>query len=117
MKRVALLCLALLGSVNRYNKSWYTGETLSVGIGQSYWTVTPLQLTQAITTLVNHGERKVPHFLKATSEEVSIDERRYSRQSTLEEVIYEETSSISIKTRRRHWDLVLECYAQYSSKG
>ena len=41
----------------RYNQSWYTGETLSVGIGQSFWTVTPLQLTQALTTLVNHGER------------------------------------------------------------
>ena len=52
----------------RYNKPWYTGETLSVGIGQSFWTATPLQLTQALTTLVNHGERKVPHLLQATNE-------------------------------------------------
>lgn len=88
----------------RYNKSWYTGETLSVGIGQSYWTVTPLQLTQAMTTLVNHGERKVPHFLKATKE-VSINEKGTS-QSTLEEVIYEERAPLVLK-QKKHWDLVL----------
>lgn len=54
----------------RYNKPWFTGETLSVGIGQSFWTVTPLQLAQALTTLVNRGERKVPHLLKAKSEQI-----------------------------------------------
>ncbi|WP_114326592.1 penicillin-binding protein 2 [Candidatus Colwellia aromaticivorans] len=90
---------------DRYNKSWYTGETLSVGIGQSYWTVTPLQLTQAITTLVNHGERKVPHFLKATKE-IAKDEEGVS-QSTLEEVIYEEQAPLVLK-QEKHWDLVLE---------
>ncbi|MDX2369537.1 MAG: penicillin-binding protein 2 [Colwellia sp.] len=89
----------------RYNKSWYTGETLSVGIGQSYWTVTPLQLTQAITTLVNHGEKKVPHFLKATKEK-TIDEEG-SSQSILEEVIYEEQAPLVLK-QKKHWDLVLE---------
>jgi penicillin-binding protein 2 len=89
----------------RYNKSWYTGETLSVGIGQSYWTVTPLQLTQAITTLVNHGERKVPHFLKATKE-IVIDGKG-ANQSTLEEVIYEEQAPLVLK-QEKNWDLVLE---------
>ena len=89
----------------RYNKSWYTGETLSVGIGQSYWTVAPLQLTQAMTTLVNHGERKVPHFLKATKETV-IDEAG-SSQSTLNEVIYEEQAPLVLK-QHKNWDIVLE---------
>lgn len=89
---------------NRYNKSWYTGETLSVGIGQSYWTVTPLQLTQAITTLVNHGERKVPHFLKATSEITIYDEG--SRQNNLDEVVYEEKAPLVLK-QKKHWDIVL----------
>jgi penicillin-binding protein 2 len=89
----------------RYNKSWYTGETLSVGIGQSYWTVTPLQLAQAVTTLVNHGERKVPHFLKATKE-IAIDANGNS-QSTLEEVVYEEQAPLVLK-QKKHWDIVLE---------
>jgi penicillin-binding protein 2 len=90
---------------SRYNKPWYTGETLSVGIGQSYWTVTPLQLTQAMTTLVNHGERKVPHFLKATKEIVTNEDG--SSQSTLEEVIYEEEAPLVLK-QKKHWDLVLK---------
>jgi penicillin-binding protein 2 len=89
---------------DRYNKPWYTGETLSVGIGQSYWTVTPLQLTQAMTTLVNHGERRVPHFLKATKE-IVIDEDG-SSQSALKEVIYEEEAPLVLK-QNKHWDLVL----------
>lgn len=89
----------------RYNQSWYTGETLSVGIGQSYWTVTPLQLTQATTTLVNHGERKVPHFLKATKE-ITIDAQG-AKQSTLEEVVYEEQAPLVLK-QKKHWDLVLK---------
>ena len=83
----------------RYNKSWYTGETLSVGIGQSYWTVTPLQLTQALTTLVNHGKRKVPHLLKSTKEP--------SRDPNVEEeVIYEEQPPLVLKNDK-HWDLIL----------
>ena len=60
----------------RYNQPWYTGETLSVGIGQSYWTATPLQLAQATSILVNKGQIKVPHLLKsATDQEVIIDEK------------------------------------------
>jgi penicillin-binding protein 2 len=89
---------------DRYNKPWYTGETLSVGIGQSYWTVTPLQLTQAMTTLVNHGERRVPHFLKATKEIVIAEDG--SSQSALKEVIYEEEAPLVLK-QNKHWDLVL----------
>ncbi len=89
----------------RYNKPWYTGETLSVGIGQSYWTVTPLQLTQAITTLVNHGERKAPHFLKAIKE-VTTDQDG-STQSALEDVIYEEQAPLVLK-QDKHWDIVLK---------
>ncbi|PCI58001.1 MAG: penicillin-binding protein 2 [Gammaproteobacteria bacterium] len=89
----------------RYNQPWYTGETLSVGIGQSYWTVTPLQLTQAITTLVNHGVKKVPHFLKATKE-ITTDEEGHS-QSALAEVIYEEQAPLVLK-QDKHWDIVLK---------
>jgi len=88
----------------RYNKAWYTGETLSVGIGQSYWTVTPLQLTQALTTLVNQGQRKVPHLLKATKE-VIIDEQGV-RQVTLKDVVYEEQAPLVLK-QNKNWRLVL----------
>jgi penicillin-binding protein 2 len=100
----------------RYNKSWYTGETLSVGIGQSYWTVTPLQLANALTTLVNKGERRVPHFLKATDSSIvtnstltadkdELDES--SNQYRVEDVIYEEQVPIQLKDNK-NWDLILK---------
>jgi penicillin-binding protein 2 len=89
----------------RYNKSWYTGETLSVGIGQSYWTVTPLQLTQALTTLVNHGERKVPHLLKANSELVIESSGNAYHQIT--PTIYEPRAPLKLKDDK-NWNVVLE---------
>ncbi|AWL11448.1 Penicillin-binding protein [Saliniradius amylolyticus] len=46
----------------RYNEPWYVGDTISVGIGQSYWTATPLQLAKSIATLVNRGQRFVPQL-------------------------------------------------------
>ena len=48
----------------RYNQPWYIGDTIPVGIGQSYWTATPIQLTQSIATLVNHGKRFIPQLLR-----------------------------------------------------
>jgi len=89
----------------RYNKSWYTGETLSVGIGQSFWTVTPLQLTQALTTLVNHGERKIPHLLKAKSELIIESSGNAYHQIT--PIEYEPQAPLKLKDDS-NWDVVLE---------
>ncbi|TYK64368.1 penicillin-binding protein 2 [Colwellia echini] len=89
----------------RYNKSWYTGETLSVGIGQSYWTVTPLQLAQALTTLVNHGERKIPHLLKATSELVIETGGKAYHQVT--PTVYEPRAPLKLNNDK-NWDVVLK---------
>ncbi len=46
----------------RENQPWYIGDTISVGIGQGYWTATPLQLVQSVTTLINKGTRYVPQI-------------------------------------------------------
>ncbi|MCC4833662.1 penicillin-binding protein 2 [Shewanella sp. 10N.7] len=64
----------------RYNQPWYIGDTISVGIGQGYWTTTPLQLTNAATILANRGKRFTPHLLKSFKDEppkidTPIDER------------------------------------------
>lgn len=48
----------------RHSQPWYIGDTISVGIGQSYWTATPLQLASSIATLINRGERYVPQILR-----------------------------------------------------
>ena len=91
----------------RYNKSWYTGETLSVGIGQSYWSVTPLQLSQAISILVNKGRIKVPHLLKATSEVSAIDDGSGQQQPLITDYVVDEKRPITLKDPAS-WDLVLD---------
>lgn len=47
----------------RYNEPWYDGDTISIGIGQGYWTVTPIQLTQATAILARKGEVMAPNIL------------------------------------------------------
>ncbi|OLO12921.1 penicillin-binding protein 2 [Chromohalobacter japonicus] len=52
----------------KYGQAWYPGETLSAGIGQGYWMVTPLQLATAEATLANRGEWVRPHLAKRVGE-------------------------------------------------
>ncbi len=49
----------------RYRKPWYKGDTIPVGIGQGYWTATPIQIAKATTVLVNKGKVNAPHLLKS----------------------------------------------------
>lgn len=49
----------------RYKRPWVQGDTISVGIGQGYWTATPLQVAKATTILVNNGKVNTPHLMKA----------------------------------------------------
>jgi penicillin-binding protein 2 len=72
----------------RFNQPWYPGETLSVGIGQGYWQVTPLQLATATAVLANRGEwvkprlasrigdEPVPSRVPETPEDIEISLRR-----------------------------------------
>ncbi len=46
---------------SREQQRWYGGETISVGIGQGYNAYTPLQLANALATLLNGGEHFRPH--------------------------------------------------------
>ncbi|WP_018981602.1 penicillin-binding protein 2 [Salinimonas chungwhensis] len=48
----------------RFNEPWYVGDTIPVGIGQSFWTATPIQLNQSVNTLINRGTRYVPQLLR-----------------------------------------------------
>ncbi|MWJ28364.1 penicillin-binding protein 2 [Halomonas sp. ZH2S] len=48
----------------RFSQPWYPGETLSVGIGQGYWQVTPLQLASATATLANRGQWVKPRLAR-----------------------------------------------------
>lgn len=47
-----------------YRKAdWLQGDTIPVGIGQGYWSATPIQMAKVLNTFINEGEVKTPHLL------------------------------------------------------
>lgn len=84
----------------RFNEAWYAGETLSIGIGQSYWTVTPLQLATTTQLLATEGRRFVPRLLRATAdtETTNFNPLQEHQALLLDDPIYWE----SIKTAMTH---------------
>ncbi len=54
-----------------FNERWFPGESLSVGIGQGYLTVTPMQLAQMTAVLAQRGDAYVPHVLYATEDGIT----------------------------------------------
>ncbi|MCV2883972.1 penicillin-binding protein 2 [Aestuariibacter sp. AA17] len=78
------------------NQPWYIGDTILIGIGQSYWTATPLQLAHALSTLVNKGTRYIPQIRQGNM--------------TAEGIMQEppkELRPIVVKNEQ-NWDVVLE---------
>jgi penicillin-binding protein 2 len=114
---------------SRYNKPWYTGDTIAVGIGQGYWTVTPLQLAQAFSILTNKGDIKIPHFLRATAElvaeEVKINEEITTAETEgnvniINKMVtkmaeYDDKPPIVLKDSK-HWSLVLDAMHNTAQK-
>ena len=117
---------------SRYNKPWYTGDTIAVGIGQGYWTVTPLQLAQAISILANKGQIKIPHFLRSITKTVntnSLNEIASTRHNmtsvdkstndvtkiVTETMEFEDKPPIVLKDNK-HWDLILDAMHNTAQK-
>jgi penicillin-binding protein 2 len=98
----------------RYNQPWYTGDTISIGIGQGYWTVTPLQLAQAISILANKGQIKIPHLLKSTSY-LAVDPETAITAVVTEDFDYIEKAPIVI-SQYNNWDLVLDAMHNTAQK-
>ncbi|MEL0633209.1 penicillin-binding protein 2 [Pseudoalteromonas carrageenovora] len=53
----------------RFKESWWRGDTISVGIGQGYWTATPIQIANATNILVNKGINHPPHLAQVAKKE------------------------------------------------
>jgi penicillin-binding protein 2 len=81
----------------RYDKSWYPGDTLNAGIGQGYFTATPMQLAFATATLANRGRKVKPHLLWATRASRNLPEKLVSTVKL---------PSIGV-TKLRYWDDVI----------
>ncbi|USD59837.1 penicillin-binding protein 2 [Vibrio sp. SCSIO 43140] len=84
----------------RHRTPWYQGDTIPVGIGQGYWTATPMQIAKATSVLVNRGEVLSPHLLRATIENGDSFDHQ-----TLSEV--DSRPPIS-GVQERYWDIALE---------
>jgi len=80
----------------RFNEPWYIGDTIPVGIGQSYWNATPLQLAQSMNFLINKGQRHTPRIIKGYMVEGAIDVLPIEVQSPIPIV------------NEHNWDVVLD---------
>ncbi|MGI2208965.1 penicillin-binding protein 2 [Shewanella baltica] len=89
----------------KYNKAWYIGDTISVGIGQGYWTATPLQLANAVGIMANKGRRFPPHLLK------SIKDNTAKIDSPINELPPIELNS------PRNWNIINEAMRQTAHKS
>ncbi len=83
--------------LKRHKTNWYPGDTVNVGIGQGYWTASPLQLAHATATVAMRGRRMMPHVLKAV---------RVSRNLPEKPVRPIALPSVSVKDRQ--WDAVVQ---------
>lgn len=84
---------------SRYRQPWYKGDTVPIGIGQGYWTATPLQIAKATSVLVNHGQVIAPHLLKATLTHGA----PFSAESDKSYAVESQITGVSDKT----WDLAM----------
>lgn len=54
-----------------YNSKWLGGDTMNISIGQGYLTVTPIQVANMISFIVNEGVVYKPHLLKQIRDPIS----------------------------------------------
>lgn len=63
-----------------FDQPWYDGETVTAGIGQSYWLTTPLQVNQATTIVAQKGKAFIPHILQAVHDPSTNETKTYKPQ-------------------------------------
>jgi penicillin-binding protein 2 len=87
-------------------QKWYAGETISIGIGQGYNAYTPIQLAQAMATLLNGGTMYRPRLV-AHIDNVRTGERRYFEPEVIQRV----------SLRPDHVELVKRAMAGVNKEG
>lgn len=90
--------------IQRHKKTWLQGDTIPVGIGQGYWTATPIQMAKALTTLINNGKTYTPHFLLYKKSDIL---NSNENQPEISPTKYEEPNGL-IDVKSNYWDLVKE---------
>ncbi|WP_105255020.1 penicillin-binding protein 2 [Pseudoalteromonas sp. T1lg75] len=80
----------------RFREPWWRGDTISVGIGQGYWTATPIQIANSINILVNKGKHHPPHLVQ-----------QLRRDEEVEDVNSDEKPPV-VLNNPRHWQIALD---------
>lgn len=83
----------------RHHQPWYKGDTVPIGIGQGYWTATPLQIAKATSVLVNHGNVTPPHLLKAVIEHG----QSFESATAVDQPVFNDMKRVDDKS----WDIAL----------
>ena len=88
----------------RFKESWWRGDTISVGIGQGYWTATPMQIANALNILVNKGVNRPPHLVQVAKQE-----------NQVVQINNEEKPPVILKDPK-HWQIALDAMHNTVSK-
>lgn len=92
--------------MKRYQQIWYPGDTVSVGIGQGYSLLTPMQLAFATATLANDGVAYKPHLVKEVRSVRAEENRLIASQP-----IYD------LNIDRKHLDLIKRAMVGVTQPG
>jgi len=95
----------------RYHEKWVLGDTMNMSIGQGYTLVTPLQMTNLVSMIVNNGKNYKPYVLKEVRDPVT----NAIEQVTAPEVIHKSniTPAVFEAVRRDMRYVVSQGTAQY----
>ncbi len=74
------------------NKTWFIGDTISIGIGQGYFSVTPIQIHNSLLIFINKGKKVKLHLL------MKVDNKNIKE--------YKKKQIINIK--QKYWNLIKE---------
>lgn len=80
----------------RFRQPWYKGDTISIGIGQGYWTATPIQLAMATSALVNRGTVVQPRIVTGISAQGVYQQTQPRIRQPIDDI------------KDEHWDVVLK---------
>lgn len=92
--------------MRRHQQKWYVGDTISVGIGQGYSLVTPMQLAYATATLASKGVGFEPHLVREVRSSRS-NENRFAKIK----------QSFELKLDPAHLDLVRRAMVGVTQPG
>jgi len=82
---------------NKEQQTWFPGDTVVIGIGQGYLTVTPLQLAHATATLAKRGNGFKPRLVRAI---------RNSATGQVRELAPQPLKQVQVRTPAM-WDAVI----------